>query len=401
MRNGPAWFSPPRITGSEQPRHRIGMVSTYPPKICGLATFASALERELRLLGNEVDIVRIDDGRDMSPKQWPVVADLSNGIPRSIVNVASLLSKYDVAIIQHEYGIFGGVDGDEVLQLIDGITAPTIVVLHTVALTPTTHQRFVLIELVERADKVVVMSDVARQRLATYGVDLRKVAMVPHGATPQPIESSVDSARRSARVNSGRIQMLTWGLLGPGKGIEHVINAMARFDDATTRPHYTIAGVTHPNVLAHSGDVYRNGLIERTFASRVAPWVTFDAKYRSVDELTRFVLSKALVVLPYDSPDQVTSGVLVDAIALGRPVIATAFPHAVELLSSGAGILVPHQDPVSLAEAIRSVTANPDHLAAMTAEATRIAPSLRWSTVAEQYVHLADDLVRVVERVAV
>ncbi len=402
MRNVPAWLTPAR-TDALVMRRRIGMVSTYPPKICGLATFAGALEREIRELGNIVDVVRIDDGRDMTPREWPVVADLSNGIPRSIANAGALLSTYDIVIIQHEYGIFGGVDGDEVLNLLDVIGTPTIVVLHTVPLAPSPHQRYVLTELVERCTRIVVMSEAARQRLGTYGVDLLKVAMIPHGAVTRPVvlDPHDDADRSGGAADTRRIQMLTWGLLGPGKGIEHVVNAMALLPDAATRPHYTVAGVTHPNVLARSGDVYRNGLIEMTFANRVAPSVTFDARYRTVDELTRFVMSKSLVVLPYDSPDQVTSGVLVDAIALGRPVIATAFPHAVELLSSGAGILVPPRDPVSLAEAIRSVDTNRDQLAAMAAEASRIAPQLQWSNVAQQYVHIADDIARRSHSVAV
>lgn len=401
MRNGTTWLTTPRNAGPQEARPRIAMVSTYPPKICGLATFACALERALRQLGNDVDIVRINDGRDMTPMESPVVADLSNGIPRSIVSVASLLSTYDVAMIQHEYGIFGGVDGDEVLTLVDAIQAPTIVVLHTVPLSPTPHQRYVLIELVSKADRVVVMSDVARQRLAKYGIDTRKVRMVPHGAAPRPTESEEEITRRELATATGRLKMLTWGLLGPGKGIEHVINAMALISDTANRPHYTVAGVTHPNVLAHSGDTYRKGLVEQTFANRVAPSVTFDATYRSVDQLTRFVMTKSVVVLPYDSRDQVTSGVLVDAIALGRPVIATAFPHAVELLSSGAGILVPQNDPVSLLEAIRALSTNRDQLVAMATEAARIAPSLRWSTVAETYVDIAKDLLLRAASVAV
>src|SRR5690606_34804086 len=105
-----------------------------------------------------------------------------------------------------------------------------------------------------------------------------------------------------------------------------------------------------------------------------------------------FVSSASLVVLPYDSRDQVTSGVLVDAIAAGRPVIATAFPHAVELLSDGAGIVVPHRDPVALAGAIRDAVSDPAHLAAMAARAREIAPSLTWSAVGAQYQGLCDAL---------
>jgi glycosyltransferase involved in cell wall biosynthesis len=124
----------------------------------------------------------------------------------------------------------------------------------------------------------------------------------------------------------------------------------------------------------------------------VASSVTFDDTYRDLDQLTRFVASASAVVLPYDSRDQVTSGVLVDAIAAGRPVIATAFPHAVELLATGAGIVVPHADPNALAEAIRSILCDHDLLASMATEARRLAPSLSWAAVADRYVELLDEL---------
>jgi glycosyltransferase involved in cell wall biosynthesis len=109
----------------------------------------------------------------------------------------------------------------------------------------------------------------------------------------------------------------------------------------------------------------------------------------------RFVASSSVVVLPYDSRDQVTSGVLVDAVAAGRPVIASAFPHAVELLSDGAGIIVPHGDVVALAQAIRSVVEDPCLLTSMTERATSLSPSLSWTSVAEQYSTLCNTLVRV------
>ena len=200
---------------------------------------------------------------------------------------------------------------------------------------------------------------------------------------------------RAAAGGEDRPQLLTWGLLGPGKGIEHTIDALGLLRDVHPRPRYTIAGVTHPKVFARQGDRYRESLIRRSWIRGVVGSVTFDDSYRRVAQLTRFVAGASVVVLPYDSRDQVTSGVLVDAIAAGRPVIATAFPHAVELLASGAGIVVPHADPVALAAAIRSTVCDPDQHASMAAEAGRLAPGLSWAAVARQYAGLCDDLGRV------
>jgi glycosyltransferase involved in cell wall biosynthesis len=380
------------------PTRRIGLLSTYPPKLCGLATFAAALERELARGGHRVDIVRIDDGHDVPAIQRPVAGELVNGVPASIRDAAEVLTRCDVAIIQHEYGIYGGVDGDEVIDLLNLLEVPTIVILHTVLLEPSPHQRAVLEEIGELADRVVVMTEAARDRLvALYAIEESKVVTIPHGASLPALERGKEVDERVI----DRPQLLTWGLLGPGKGIEHAIDALALLGNVGRRPRYTVAGVTHPKVSARHGDQYRNSLIQRSWAVGVAGSVTFDDAYRDVAQLTRFIASASVVVLPYDSRDQVTSGVLVDAIAAGRPVIATAFPHAVELLSSGAGLVVPHADPAALADAIRSiVSSDGEVLASMSAEASRLAPSLSWSVVAEQYARLSAEIVRADEPVA-
>jgi glycosyltransferase involved in cell wall biosynthesis len=291
-------------------------------------------------------------------------------------------------IVQHEYGIFDGPDGDEVLAILDAIEVPTIVVAHTVPLHPTDHQREVLTEVCRRASRVVVMTQTAHDRLlALYPVDPDVVMTIPHGAAmPTPALGPICAPQGTAP------ELLTWGLLGPGKGIEHVIDALADLRLTGIRPRYTVAGVTHPNVLADHGEEYRDSLMDRAATAGLADAVTFDASYRSVPELTRFIASSSVVVLPYDSRDQVTSGVLVDAITAGRPVIATAFPHAEELLGGGAGIIVPHGDVGALAAAIRDLVQHPARLAAMAAEAQRLAPSLAWPNIAARYLAVCKEL---------
>ena len=357
----------------------FGILSTYPPTPCGLATFTAALANGLTANGADVSVVRISDGPPST--STPVIGELVNGSPASVAACAELLNRSDVAVIQHEYGIYGGVDGDEVVDIIEGLRVPSIVIAHTILKDPTPHQRSVLETVTALADQVVVMSGAAAQRLCRdFDVDRRKVKTVPHGATI-PTNTTV--------MRGGRPTLLTWGLLGPGKGIERVIEAMGSLNDLPGRPRYLVAGRTHPKVLAADGEAYRDARTEQARRSGVADSVCFDAGYRSVSTLTALVQSAAVVVLPYDSTDQVTSGVLVDAIASGRPVVATAFPHAVELLNSGAGIVVGHDDPDALASALRRVLTQPRLAGAMAAEARRLAPEMAWPVVAGAYLKLA------------
>ena len=360
---------------------RIGMLSTYPPTACGLATFASALSRSLTIQGHSVHVVAVDDGSLETRSASPSRFTMRNGSPDSLLAAAAELSRNDVAVIQHEYGIFGGPDGDEILYVMRALTVPAMVVLHTVPEHPTPHQAEVLIDICALADRLVVMTESARSRLvAIYPIDQSKVVTIPHGAL-----LAADLGMRSTSRPGDRIRLLSWGLLGPGKGIENVIDAVAGLNRRGHQVEYVIAGMTHPKVVAWQGEVYRTSLIDQAREAGVGHLVSFDRSYRGPADLTSFIATFSLVVMSYQSTDQVVSGVLVDSIAAGRPVIATAFPHAVELLAGGAGIVVPHGDPAALLEAIQLATGSADVLAEMSRRARALAPSHSWSAVAALY----------------
>ncbi len=364
-------------------RRTYGLLSTHPPTPCGLATFSAALARALEANGAAAGVVRVADGPPSSDPR--VMAELDNGVPASVKEAEAALNGCDMVIVQHEYGLYGGTDGGKVLDILRALTVPAIVVAHTVPLDPTDNQKLVLEAVCEMASAVVVMAETARQRLCSrFNVDASKVTTIPHGATLASPDYRPD--------RSGRPVLLTWGLLGPGKGIEWAIDAMMDFGALHPRPRYVVAGRTHPKVVSSEGEAYREMLVARTWAKGVAPSVTFDAAYRDLPSLTRLVQDATVVVLPYDSQDQVTSGVLVDALAAGRPVVATAFPHAVELLSSGAGIVVPHRAATALGAALRHVLTEPGLGASMAREAARLAPAFGWPAVARQYATLAHGL---------
>jgi len=375
----------PYVPSLDPAARSFGILSSFPPTACGIATFSAALAAGLVANGGTVDVVRCGPQPDMEDA---LVVESLDDATGSTGRAIDALNRTDVAIVQHEYGLYDGHDGSAVVDVLNGLLVPTVVVAHTVVQDPTANQRAVLEQICDRADVVVVMTSTARNRLLEgFAVDGSKVVVIPHGAATPPPEPTDAELTVSARP-----RLLTWGLLGPGKGIEWAIDAVASLGDLRPRPHYLIAGATHPKVVAHSGQAYREMLIGRAWSSGAAPNVTFDDSYRDLEGLTALIRSADLVILPYDSHDQVTSGVLVDAVAAGCPVVSTAFPHAIELLASGAGIVVPQHDPVALAAAIRAVLTDPELAASMAAEARRLAPELSWTAVAAQYDDLADGL---------
>jgi polysaccharide biosynthesis protein PslF len=360
----------------------IGILSTHVPTMCGMAGFSAALAHGLTEGGAQVNIVRVADGQTSSDPH--VVGELVNGSAASIAACADLLNRNRIAIVQHDFDVYGGTDGVEILDVLGALQVPSIVIAHTIPADPTPQQRSVLQSIAALATRVVVMSDAANARLCDdFDVDRRKVVTISHGAR-------IPTGERVKRA--GRPTVLTWGLLRPGKGIERVIEAMASLRELRGQPQYLIAGATHPKVLAAEGEAYRDSLAEQVRRDGLSTVVRFDPIYRSAPSLAALVQSCAVVVLPYDSTDQATSGVLVNAIANGRPVIATAFPHAVEMLGSGAGMVVAQNDPEALVSALRQVLSDPRLAGSMAAEGRRMAPSLAWSTVAESYLVLAQRL---------
>ncbi len=385
--------APPTTTGKRHVRS-FGILSTFPPTSCGIATFSAALAAGLIADGASVDVVRCGPSPDV--EDVLVVASLADAAHWGRASAVDALNANDVVIVQHEYGLYGGPDGNSIVGLIAAVDVPTVVVAHTVLSEPTTNQRVVLEQVCAAADAIVVMTETARTRLfAGYDVDHAKVLLIPHGAATPSAGSSTWQ-----RPIGGPARLLTWGLLGPGKGIEWAIDAVSELSDLQPQPEYVIAGATHPKVRERHGEEYRDMLVDRAARSGSATQVSFDDTYRDLVSLTELIHSADLVVLPYDSRDQVTSGVLVDAVAAGRPVVSTAFPHAVELLASGAGIVVPQRDAGALAAAIRSVLTDPELAASMAAEARRLAPGLSWSAVARQYVGLGDRLVAAAQSMA-
>lgn len=360
-------------------RPSVAVISTFPPTQCGLATFASALVDGLLRAGcTQTGVIQV--GGSAEPSNHPhLVGHLDPDDARSLRAAAEIAAHYDHLIVQHEFGIWGRHDGLGVLGFLDAAAVPATVTLHTVPAAPTRSQREILGQIGTRAARVAVMTRAARSRLlAVCEIEPDRVVIVPHGATvvdhPPPLVAQPT--------------FLTWGLLGPGKGIETVIDALPLVADEIPGLRYVVAGQTHPKVRSHSGERYRHSLVDRARRLGVDHMVSFDDTYRTVPELTSLAVESRAVILPYESTDQVTSGVLVDALAAGRPVIATAFPHALELLGGGAGIVVAHGDPDAIADALRRLTCDAT-ARDMAARAHRIGARHSWDVVSRSYAALA------------
>jgi polysaccharide biosynthesis protein PslF len=373
-----------------------GFLSTYSPARDDLADLTAALLYHLTAAGDQGGVVRVVGNTEPVPGV-AVLGHLIAGSRLSTLTAAAQLNRQDVAVIQHEYSIYEGLDGDRVLDMLALLTVPSIVVLHSVPEAPTAHQRLVLERAVGAADAVVVTSaaDAARLR-RDYTIGSSKIIEV---IAHEP-DVAADAQRQPAPlcVAPAGPTILSWGPLRPGTGLEWTIDALGELRDLAPAPTFLIAGRAQPEFPGQDASAYRMSLIERAAERGVSSLVRFDPSYQDTQSLQRLIDSADAVVMPFDSQEYVASGVLVEAAAVLRPVMTTRLPymrelpHMRELLATGGAPLVEHHDAAAVAAALRSVLAESGPAADTSAAATRLTSAPGGAAAAERYHALAESL---------
>jgi glycosyltransferase involved in cell wall biosynthesis len=369
---------------------RTAIVSTFPPRACGIGTFSADLRATLTGTGivTVADLVAVVH-EPSSPQRRGVLATIVQAVRGDYVRTARMLGRLDVDVVllQHEFGIFGGRDGEYVLSFAQELAQPLVVTLHTVLSEPTPHQAEVLTELCAEAELVIVMTDTALRLLVESGAcPEEKVRVVPHGAPARIAERAAGGlrARRStSSAVSDPFRLSTFGLISSGKGLETVLEALPGMIERHPEIVYTIAGRTHPDVSRREGERYRLMLERRVLELELGDHVEFDDRFLSINELSDLLAATDVFLTPYGNREQIASGALTFAIAAGCAVVSTPYWYAQDMLASGAGLLVPFRDPEALANAVCSYIERPDTLTAARAEAQRIGSTLAWPAVAE------------------
>jgi glycosyltransferase involved in cell wall biosynthesis len=364
---------------------RIALVGNFAPRKCGIATFTTDIFDKLAEFHPEiaVDVHALDDPRQ--PLAYPGAAGtIVNNDPASYRRAARRIndSGVDAVWLQHEYGIFGGPDGEMVLELVDRIAAPLILTPHTVLSEPSDRQRAILERLIARASCIMVMSAHSSKLLTErYGAPEEIMQVVPHGAPDRPFGRQEEFKARLGMV--GKTVLTTFGLLGPGKGLETAIEALP----AIVRKHpdvvYRIVGATHPNLVAADGESYRESLQQLAETIGVADHVQWDNRFLETDELLDQLEACDIYLTPYPNLQQSTSGTLSYAVALGKAVVSTPYLHAKELLAEGVGELVEPKSSAAIAERVNALLDDRERLARLQRRAYAKGRETIWPRFAE------------------
>jgi glycosyltransferase involved in cell wall biosynthesis len=385
------------ISQDESPRTRhLALIGNFLPRKCGIATFTTDIYTALtaRFPDLAVDVYAMDDRPGAYDYPPEVVGTIAQNERAAYLAAARAIetSGAQAVWLQHEYGIYGGPAGELILALLDRVSAPLIVTLHTVLEQPNPDERRVLEALLKRAARVVVMADRGREILArVYRADSRKVVMIPHGV---PDRALIEPDAIKPRFGwQGRKVVLTFGLLAPGKGIETLIEALPAIVAAEPRTLYMLVGATHPHLVEHEGEAYRDRLKALAAELGVAANIAFVDRFVEQEELLDHLQAADVYVTPYTNPAQITSGTLSYAVGVGKAVVSTPYVHATEILGGDHGRLVPFGDSAAMAREISALLADDAARRMLSARAYARGRTMTWPRLAETALREIDAMV--------
>ncbi|HVI40308.1 MAG TPA: glycosyltransferase family 4 protein [Anaerovoracaceae bacterium] len=366
-------------------RIKIAFLSTYPPRECGLATFTQDLVTAIDSCG-EIDtkVIAVTNGENYVYDS-KVIAKIAQHEQADYRKAAGELnnSDIDLLVIEHEYGIFGGEHGAYILDLINNLEIPVVTTLHTVLSKPDLKQQSIINALGKKSEKVITMARNTKPLLKSiYGIDPEKIEMIHHGVPKRAFQSREALKKKYGHENTQIIN--TFGLIGPSKGIEDGIEAIAKVAKDYKNVRYLILGQTHP-ALKEAGEAYRHKLEELVEKLDLKENVEFINKYLSKDEIIEYLQLSDIYMTPYLGKDQAVSGTMAYAVGYGKAIVSTPYMYAKEMLSGGRGFLAEFSNPDSLAESIKNIIKNPDIKARMERDTMKLGRTMYWDKIAQCY----------------
>lgn len=369
----------------------IVLIGNYLPRQCGIATFTTHLLESIAL--NTPDKACWAVAMNDRPEGYPYPSQVRFEIDQSQLNEYSLAAdllnhqQADVACLQHEFGIFGGQRGSFIIELLRKLKMPIVTTLHTILNNPSTRERNIIMELARLSDRLIVMSERSVDFLRDiYRIPEEKIVLIHHGIPDVPF-TEPDVYKDKLDV-SGKKVILTFGLLGPDKGIETVIDALPEIVKTHPEIIFMVVGATHPHHKAEHGEAYRISLHLQAKKLDVADHVVFHDHFVTEEELSEFIGAADIYITPYLKEAQIISGTLSYALGMGKAVISTPYWHAQELLADGRGILIPFQDHEVVAREIINLLDHPDELRAMRVRAYEYGRKMIWSNVGARYLDI-------------
>ena len=387
-------------------KYPLSFISTYPPNRCGIGTFTHDVVKSIAALRGEnlsttdqLKVTALSERVGKYDYGDEVAFEIETGNQMDYIRAADYIniSSSKAVSIQHEFGIFGGDDGAYLLTALNRLRKPVVTTLHTVLEHPSDHQKEVLTEVCRHSTEVVILAHKARELLQEiYQIPEDKITMIPHGAPDVPFLDATyykeDFGFEDRRV------ILTFGLLSPNKGIEMGIEAMERVVEQFPDSLYIVLGQTHPNIKQQRGEEYRVSLKQKVQEKGLSKNVVFYDRFVPKPELIKYLVSADIYLTPYMAKEQISSGTLAYAVAMGKAIVSTPYWYAEELLAEDRGRLVPFGDSKSLADTLIELLGDEGARQRMRRRAYEFGRKMIWPEVAKSYLHLFEEVEQRYER---
>ncbi|HEV8444749.1 MAG TPA: glycosyltransferase family 4 protein, partial [Steroidobacteraceae bacterium] len=376
------------------PLRRLAFIGNSLPRRCGIATFTTDLQQVVARARPDLTTVIVAMSDNGQTYDYPpsVGLQINDQNLDDYVRAAEILNAehFDAICLQHEFGIFGGEAGSHINALLSRLTAPIVTTLHTVLAEPNHTQRAVFEQLATVSTRLVVMAEKAREILrSTYAVPAHKIEVIPHGIPDVPF--SEPGAAKAKLGFARKTVLLTFGLLSPSKGIEVMIDAMPAILKRRPDAVYVVLGATHPNLVRHEGEAYRERLMTRARELGIEDHVVFLNQFVDRPTLLDFIAMCDLYITPYLHEAQMTSGTLAYSFGLGKVVVSTPYWHARELLADGHGVLVPFGDATALGDQVTRLLGDDVRRHAMRKRAYADSRAMTWERVAHRYLEAFEE----------
>jgi glycosyltransferase involved in cell wall biosynthesis len=372
-------------------RIEVAYIATYPPTECGIATFT---QDSLAAIGkftpfSQPMVMAMNYPGETQAYPDVVRFQIDKAVPEDYDAAAQFINQTSATVlhIEHEYGIFGGDHGDNIVRLMRQVKKPMVVTLHTVLAAPNPKQKEIVEQMARLANNLIVMIDMGRKILTeNYDLDPSKIVVIPHGV-PNVRKRPSDAAKKVLGLD-GRTVISTFGLISRGKGLEYAIEAMAAVVEKHPETIYLVLGQTHPAIRKEQGEEYRNALTELVNKHHLRKNIRFNNHFLSLEELVNYLSATDIYVTPYLSKDQITSGTLAYAIGCGKAIISTPYLYAEEMLGEGRGILVPFRDADALGDAMLRLLDDVKYRHELESATYRFGRRTTWYNVAIEHLNL-------------
>jgi glycosyltransferase involved in cell wall biosynthesis len=376
---------------------KIIFLSTFPPKKCGIASFTNDLIdaiNDVTSTNLTIESYALDEEQKAILYKYPVTRIVNSYDLDSFIEAAININndnEIKLICIEHEFGLYGGELGEYLLGFLSMLEKPFVIRFHTVLPNPSAKMLKVVQAIALLASNVLVMTKhSARVIKQDYNVSIDKIIIIPHGTHAR---STTDKLELKVKYDLTNKQILTtFGLLSPNKGIEKGILAMKEISSIIPDAVYIVLGQTHPNLLAHEGEKYREYLQQLIDENSLQENVRLINEYAPTKKLMDYLALTDIYLFTSKDPAQAVSGTFLYAMSAGCPIISNDFVLAKEMLDKETGVILASTDPGELSAHAVRILQNPQLRKEMSNNALLKTINTSWDKVGEKHAGLFSEI---------